>query len=89
MPILDPAHPLAKLLKTDKRYKFDAYLFVFESLNYAHEKMGMGEEAPAEEEPRRSAIVAAKRGKAAGTEAFDGPAIMRSGAPIRHRSSLA
>ncbi len=60
MPTIDPAHPLAKLLKTDKRYKFDAYVFVFESLNYAHEQLGLGQEHSEEEdatkaEPRRSA----------------------------------
>jgi uncharacterized repeat protein (TIGR04138 family) len=61
MPILDSNHPLAKLLKTDQRYKFDAYLFVFESLNYAHEKLGMGEERPTEEEPAETPSRAAKR----------------------------
>jgi uncharacterized repeat protein (TIGR04138 family) len=50
MPILDPSHPLAKLLASDKRYKFEAYVFVFESLNYAHEKLGLGQEHPPEEE---------------------------------------
>ncbi len=49
MPTIDPAHPLAKLLKTDKRYKFDAYVFVFESLNFAHEQLGLGQEHPEEE----------------------------------------
>ncbi|HTQ37983.1 MAG TPA: Minf_1886 family protein [Pirellulales bacterium] len=48
--MLDPAHPLAKLLQSDKRYKFEAYAFVFESLNYAQEKMGLGQEQPTEEE---------------------------------------
>jgi uncharacterized repeat protein (TIGR04138 family) len=50
MPYLDPSHPLTKLLKTDKRYKFEAYVFVFESLNYAHEVLNMGQEHTAEEE---------------------------------------
>jgi uncharacterized repeat protein (TIGR04138 family) len=50
MPILDPAHPLTKLLKKDKRYKFEAYAFVFEALNFAQEKMGLGQEQPPEEE---------------------------------------
>jgi uncharacterized repeat protein (TIGR04138 family) len=50
MPMLDPSHPLAKLLKNDKRYKFEAYAFVFESLSYAQEKMGLGQEKPADEE---------------------------------------
>jgi uncharacterized repeat protein (TIGR04138 family) len=50
MPILDPSHPLAKLLENDKRYKFEAYVFVFEALNFAHEKLGLGQEHPPEEE---------------------------------------
>ncbi|MGD9719812.1 MAG: Minf_1886 family protein [Pirellulales bacterium] len=46
----DPSHPIAKLLKQDRRYKIDAYAFVFEALNYAHTKLGMGAEQPAETE---------------------------------------
>jgi uncharacterized repeat protein (TIGR04138 family) len=49
--MLDPAHPIAKLLKEDRRYKIDAYAFVFEALNYAHNQLGMGtEHAPEGEE---------------------------------------
>ena len=50
--MLDPSHPIAKLLKEDRRYKIDAYAFVFEALNYAHSQLGMGAErsADAEEE---------------------------------------
>ncbi len=56
--MLDPAHPIAELLRHDKRYHFDAYVFVFEALRYAQEKMGLGaESAPdpsdPEEEPER------------------------------------
>jgi uncharacterized repeat protein (TIGR04138 family) len=40
--MLDPAHPIAELLRHDKRYHFDAYVFVFEGLRYAQEKMGLG-----------------------------------------------
>jgi len=61
MPTLDPAHPLAKLLKQDKRYKFDAYVFVFEALSYAQEKMGLGEEKSTEEEEPADPKRAAKR----------------------------
>jgi uncharacterized repeat protein (TIGR04138 family) len=50
MPSIDPAHPLSKLLKQDTRYKFDAYVFVFESLNFAHEQLGMGQDQPPDEE---------------------------------------
>ncbi len=53
--MLDPAHPIAKLLKEDRRYKIDAYAFVFEALNYAHSQLGMGTERPAdaEDEPEQ------------------------------------
>jgi uncharacterized repeat protein (TIGR04138 family) len=50
MPMLDPAHPLSKLLKRDKRYKFEAYAFVFEALTFAQEKLGFGQEAPTDAE---------------------------------------
>ena len=39
--MIDPTHPIAKLLKEDRRYKIDAYAFVFEALNYAHTQLGM------------------------------------------------
>lgn len=42
--MLHPDHPLAELLVQDKRYDLEAYLFVFESLRYAQEKLGMGTE---------------------------------------------
>ena len=48
--MLEPSHPIAKLLKEDRRYKIDAYAFVFEALNYAHTQLGMGTERPAESE---------------------------------------
>lgn len=48
--MLDPTHPIAKLMKDDRRYKIDAYAFVFEALNYAHTQLGMGVERPAEAE---------------------------------------
>lgn len=40
--MVNPDHPLADLLIKDRRYKFDAYLFVFEALKFAHEELGMG-----------------------------------------------
>ena len=48
--MLDPSHPIVKLLKEDRRYKIDAYAFVFEALNFAHTQLGMGTERPAEAE---------------------------------------
>ena len=46
--MLDPSHPIAELLKEDSRFTFDAYVFVFESLNYAQNRLGMGEDATSE-----------------------------------------
>ena len=40
--MLDPDHPLADLLRRDRRYHRDAYFFVFEALRYAQEQMGIG-----------------------------------------------
>ena len=50
---MDSAHPIAKLLQEDRRYKFEAYALVFEALNYAHKEMNLGSAAAAEgeEEP--------------------------------------
>jgi uncharacterized repeat protein (TIGR04138 family) len=63
MPSLDPAHPLSKLLKNDKRYKFDAYVFVFEALSYAQETLGLGEERPHEEDDEPAARKPASKRK--------------------------
>jgi uncharacterized repeat protein (TIGR04138 family) len=41
--MLDPDHPLAELLRRDKRYHRDAYFFIFEALRYAQEQLGLGE----------------------------------------------
>ena len=48
--MIDPAHPIAKLLKKDRRYKFDAYVFVFEALNYAQKVLGFGAAQSGEED---------------------------------------
>lgn len=40
--MLDPSHPLAELLRRDDRYKFDSYVFVFDALRFAQEKLNMG-----------------------------------------------
>jgi uncharacterized repeat protein (TIGR04138 family) len=61
MPQLDPTHPLAKLLNRDKRYKFDAYVFVFEALNFAHEVLGMGQERPQEDDESETPPPKSKR----------------------------
>jgi uncharacterized repeat protein (TIGR04138 family) len=41
----------AELLAADKRYKREAYGFVFEGLRYAHEVMGLGTATPSEDRP--------------------------------------
>ena len=41
---------LPSCCKDDRRYKIDAYVFVFEALHYAHNVLGMGSERPAEAE---------------------------------------
>jgi uncharacterized repeat protein (TIGR04138 family) len=48
--MLDPTHPLADLLRRDKRYRLDAYIFVFDALRYAQEHLGMGQAASGDEE---------------------------------------
>jgi uncharacterized repeat protein (TIGR04138 family) len=55
MALVDPSHPLFRLLEQDRRYTFDAYLFVLEALSYAQEAMGLGEEPPEQDlEPAAS-----------------------------------
>ena len=44
--MIDPSHPIIDLLKKDKRYRFDAYVFVFEALHYAQEVLKMGTPTP-------------------------------------------
>jgi len=44
--MLDPA--IAKLLKEDRRYPLQAYIFVFEALQYAQEVLGLGSEGESE-----------------------------------------
>jgi len=46
--MLDPSHPITKLLQEDRRYAFEAYVFVFEALGYAQNVLDMGTEIPSE-----------------------------------------
>lgn len=46
--MLDPTHPIAELLKEDRRYTVDAYAFVFEALSYAQSVLEMGKASPSE-----------------------------------------
>jgi uncharacterized repeat protein (TIGR04138 family) len=49
--MLDPSHPIAKLLQEDPRYTFEAYVFIFEALHYAQEVLKMGAESPSDPLP--------------------------------------
>jgi uncharacterized repeat protein (TIGR04138 family) len=71
-------HPIAELLRQDKRYKFEAYAFVFEALNYAHEVLGLGkpsasepEETPRRGKAARSAKSTSRKATAGKTEPAD------------------
>ena len=46
--MLDPSHPIAHLLEEDRRYTFEAYVFLFEALNFAQTVLQMGAESPTE-----------------------------------------
>jgi uncharacterized repeat protein (TIGR04138 family) len=54
--MLDPDHPLADLLRRDRRFHRDAYFFVYEALRFAQEQLGLGgmpsPDAPPDEEER-------------------------------------
>jgi uncharacterized repeat protein (TIGR04138 family) len=62
----EPSHPVEQLLKDDRRYRLEAYAFVFEALSYAHEVLGLGadkssEAASEEESPKPKKKKAAER----------------------------
>ncbi|HEX5442733.1 MAG TPA: Minf_1886 family protein [Pirellulales bacterium] len=44
----DLIEKIKQLVRDDSRYKFEAYAFVFESLNYAQKELGMGAVKPTE-----------------------------------------
>jgi uncharacterized repeat protein (TIGR04138 family) len=49
--MFDSSHPIAQLLKEDRRYPLEAYVFIFEALNYAQNVLEMGAESPSELPP--------------------------------------
>ena len=55
--MLEPSHSLAELLQEDRRFTFEAYVFVFEALGYAQNVLDFGTEYLAEPpaEPEESA----------------------------------
>jgi len=54
--MLDPNHPIAELLRRDKRYHFNAYVFVFEALRHAQGSLGMGTDYIAENDLAESDV---------------------------------
>jgi uncharacterized repeat protein (TIGR04138 family) len=52
--MLDPSHPIVQLLQEDRRYRFEAYVFIFEALRYAQEVLHMGAEVLGEPVPHKT-----------------------------------
>ena len=52
--MLDHSHPITQLLQEDRRYRFEAYVFIFEALQYAQEVLQMGAEKPPEPPPEKA-----------------------------------
>jgi uncharacterized repeat protein (TIGR04138 family) len=44
----DPSHSIVELLRQDRRYRFEAYVFVFEALNFAQNVLELGTSSPSE-----------------------------------------
>lgn len=76
----DPAQELAAMLRQDRRYKIEAYAFVFDALSYAHKALGMGMVQPSEE-PGEKGEAAAERRESKAAEGEQGE---ESGAAERH-----
>jgi uncharacterized repeat protein (TIGR04138 family) len=49
--MLDPTDSFVALLQEDRRYKPEAYVFIFEALSYAQNILGMGAEKSGEQCP--------------------------------------
>ncbi len=56
MSAFDPTNPIAQLIRKDGRYRFDAYVFVSESLNYAQLRLNTGGRPPVENAAEDEAI---------------------------------
>jgi len=54
-PMPPSTHPLLQLLDEDRRYKIEAYAFVFDALSYAQTELGLGTPAPSEPSPLEEA----------------------------------
>lgn len=49
--MFDPLRVIVQMAQEDKRFKLDAYLFVFEVLDFAQQELRMGRKAPSEPLP--------------------------------------
>ena len=74
--MLDPA--IAKLLKEDRRYPLEAYIFVFEALHYAQNVLGLGSENVSEPSGER-----AGGGRDRAATARDRPGTVPGHPPVR------
>ena len=57
----ESTHPIARLLREDRRYTLDAYVFIFEALQYAQNVLRMGAETPSEPQDNPPAETKAKK----------------------------
>ena len=77
--MIDPTHPIAQLVAEDRRYTFEAYVFLLEALAYAQNVLEMGEDRPTEPPPD-----AARRGRGTRPAApRDRPAALRGHSALR------
>jgi uncharacterized repeat protein (TIGR04138 family) len=51
----DPSDSFVALLQEDRRYKPEAYIFIFEALSFAQNTLGMGADKPSENPPQHVA----------------------------------
>ncbi|HEY4759325.1 MAG TPA: Minf_1886 family protein [Thermoguttaceae bacterium] len=50
--MLDPSDSFVALLQEDQRYRLEAYIFIYEALDYAQNVLGMGAEKSRDPSPR-------------------------------------
>ena len=65
-------HPLLKLLRDDPRYRREAYLFVRDGLDYAHEVLGYGAPAVPAKKKRKSSKAEPPHRHVSGQELCEG-----------------
>jgi uncharacterized repeat protein (TIGR04138 family) len=60
--MIDPTYAIAQIVAEDRRYSFEAYLFLLDALGYAQNVLDMGEESASE--PLPDAAEEAEEGEA-------------------------